>query len=259
MNSGTVYLVGAGPGDPELLTLRGLRRLQQADVVVHDRLVSPRLVEAAPAKARRIDVGKRAGDHPWPQDRINRLLVAEARRGRRVVRLKGGDPFVFGRGGEECDALREAGIAFEVVPGVSSVVAAPAAAGVPITDRRHVSAYTAVSGHACGEPDDPVDWDAAARSGTVVVVMGLSRIARIAARLVAAGLPRSTPAAIVGSGSTNAQQVARATLADIATRADGIASPATLVVGTVAAMQLTSAGAVATSTGNSRPAGESVA
>ena len=233
-----VHLVGAGPGDPELITLRGLRRLGQADVVVHDRLVSPRLVDAAPASARRIDVGKQAGRHPWPQGRINRLLIAEARRHRRIVRLKGGDPFVFGRGGEECDALLEAGVPFEVVPGVSSAVAAPAAAGIPLTHRAHASAFTVVTGHACGTPEDGNDWCALARAEPLVVLMGLSRLEAIASTLVAHGRPADTPAAVISRGTEGSQQVRRGTLADIAGRSGDLHSPATIVVGAVAEMSL---------------------
>jgi uroporphyrin-III C-methyltransferase len=233
---GVVWLVGAGPGDPQLITVRGLRCLRSADVVVHDRLVARRLIDEAPSRARRIDVGKAPGLEPWSQRRINALLVAEARRGRRVVRLKGGDPFVFGRGGEECEALAEAGIPYRVVPGVTSAVAAPAFAGIPLTHRGRSSAFTVVTGHGAASDPAGVDWAALAGAGTLVVLMGLERIAEIAERLVAHGRPARTPVAVIARGTTDDQVVVRGTLADIAARARGLASPATIVVGEVAAL-----------------------
>jgi uroporphyrin-III C-methyltransferase len=230
---GLVQLVGAGPGDPELITVKGLRCLQAADVVVHDRLVSSALVALAPPAARRIDVGKAPGDQRWPQSRINTLIVAEARRGRRVVRLKGGDPFVFGRGGEECQALAEAGIPFEVVPGVSSAVAAPAYAGIPVSHRSFGSSFTVVSGHAReGGPD--ADWERLARLDTLVVLMGLGRLARIVSILLQHGRPASTPVAIVSRATAADQTVVHGVLGDIVERARGVRPPATIVVGQVA-------------------------
>jgi len=231
---GTVYLVGAGPGDPELITVRGLRCLQRADVVVYDRLAAPQLLDDAPATARRIPVGKRPGHHPWPQDRINRLLIAEARRGRNVVRLKGGDPFVFGRGGEECEALAAAGVRFEVVPGVTSAVAAPAFAGIPVTHRDHASAVTIVTGHRRESRDCRLDWGALSRAGTLVILMGLGNLPTIVQRLLDHGRPGETPVAIVSAGSRSEQVVVSGSLADITDRASGIESPATIVVGEVA-------------------------
>ena len=233
MTRGVVYLVGAGPGDPELITVRGLGCLREADVVVHDRLVARRLIDRAPARARRIDVGKLPGHAPWPQSRINALLVAEARRGRRVVRLKGGDPFVFGRGGEECQALAEAGVRFEIVPGVSSAVAAPAYAGIPLTHRSAASAFTVVTGHTACETNG-LDWEVLSRLGTLVVLMGLAELPAIASRLQALGKPATTPVAVICRGTTAEQVVVRGTLADIAERASTLTSPATIVIGTVA-------------------------
>ncbi len=235
MTRGMVYLVGAGPGDPELITVRGLACVRHADVVVHDCLVAPQLVDHAPATARRIDVGKAPGHAPWPQSRINALLVAEARRARRVVRLKGGDPFVFGRGGEECQALAEAGVRFEIVPGVSSAVAAPAYAGIPLTHRRAASAFTVVTGHAASDPE-ALDWEALSRLGTLVVLMGLAELPTIASRLLALGKPAGTPVAVICRGTTAEQVVVRGTLADIAGRASTLTSPATIVIGTVASL-----------------------
>ena len=186
----SVALVGAGPGDPDLLTVRAARLLAAAEVVVHDALVGSGVLDLVPPEAELIDVGKRPG-RPVPQELISTLLVVLARSGRRVVRLKGGDPFVFGRGGEEALALLEAGVPFEVVPGVSSAVAAPAAAGIPITHRGVAAAFTVVTGHRrAGEPD--VDWRSLARvGGTVVVLMGVSQRATIAAELIAGGLDPS--------------------------------------------------------------------
>ena len=233
---GVVWLVGAGPGDPELITVKGLDRLRCADVVVYDRLVSPRLIDEAPAAARRIDVGKAPGHHRWPQSRINSLLVAEARRGRRVVRLKGGDPFVFGRGGEECQALAEAGIRFEIVPGVTSAVAAPAYAGIPVTHRRYSSAVTVVTGHTAGFDPSAVDWAALAGAGTLVILMGLARIRAIVKELRANGLADDTPVALIGRATTAEQVVVHTTLCDIVRRAAEVDPPATIVVGDVAAL-----------------------
>ena len=230
-----VHLIGAGPGDPDLITVRGLQRLRQADVVVHDRLVPSRLLDEAPSSARRIDVGKAPGDHRWPQRRINTLLVAEARRGRRVARLKGGDPFVFGRGGEECQALVAAGIPFEIVPGVSSVVAAPAYAGIPVSHRGHSSAFAVVTGRTCDDSVD-LDWSALARIDTLVILMGLARLPWIATTLRAHGRPPATPVAVISKATGERQRVVRATLADVAVRARGLESPATIVVGDVVAL-----------------------
>jgi len=235
MKIGVVQLIGAGPGDPELITVKGLRGLEQADVVVHDRLVSRRLLELAPPTTRRIDVGKTPGMHRWSQRRINTLLVAEARRGRRVVRLKGGDPFVFGRGGEECEALVKAGIPFEVVPGVSSAVAAAAYAGIPVTHRNHTSAFAVVTGHSSNELDD-LDWEALSRVGTLVVLMGLGGLRRIVQTLRAIGRAADTPVAIVSNATMAEQRSVRGTLADIVIKARYLSTPATIVVGDVVAL-----------------------
>src|SRR5712691_2986304 len=172
--AGSVAIVGAGPGDPKLITVRGLELLRTADVVVHDRLVSGKLLDEAPPEARRVFVGKACGAHAMPQSEINALLIAEARRGQRVVRLKGGDPFVFGRGGEEALALAEAGVSFEVVPGVTSAVAVPAAAGIPLTHRGVASSFAVVTGHRQAGADDGIEWARLARDvDTLVILMGL--------------------------------------------------------------------------------------
>ena len=233
----TVYLVGAGPGDPGLITRRGAEVLGRADVVLYDRLVDPRLLELAPPGARRVDVGKRPGE-PRFQDEVNALLVEYARSSAVVVRLKGGDPFVFGRGGEEAEALLGAGIDFEVVPGVSSAVAAPAAAGVPVTHRGLSSSVTVVTGHV-GDPAAPgaVDWESLGRAGgTLVVLMGMAARAEIARRLVAAGRRPDTPVVVVHRGTTPTQATVRTTLAGLA--GVELGPPCTIVIGAVAALDL---------------------
>jgi uroporphyrin-III C-methyltransferase len=237
MTPGTVYLVGAGPGDPELITVRGLRLLRAAEVVVHDRLVHPDLVAEARPGAERIDVGKAPGRPSPTQEQIQALLVDRARAGRSVVRLKGGDPFVFGRGGEELLACVAAGVPCEVVPGITSAVGAPAAAGIPVTHRGLAASFAVVTAHRAADLDD-VDWGALARIDTVVVLMGVARLRYVTANLVRAGRPRRTPAAIVERGTWPGERVIVATLADLAERADEaeIQAPATIVVGEVAAL-----------------------
>ena len=231
MSDVRVWLVGAGPGDPELLTLRAARLIGEADVVLYDRLVSPEILAMAHPGAELIDVGKRPGGS-HTQDVLNDLLVLHARSGRRVVRLKGGDPFVFGRGGEEVEVLARAGIACEVVPGVSSALAGPAAAGIPVTHRQVARAVTIVTGHEMAA-SDPVDWSAVARlGGTLVVLMGIERRAAIVDALVAGGLADDTPAAVVMNATTPRQRVWTGRVRDLAD-AD-VASPAVMVIGAVA-------------------------
>ncbi|MEX2625372.1 MAG: uroporphyrinogen-III C-methyltransferase [Ilumatobacteraceae bacterium] len=231
-----VALVGAGPGDPDLLTVRAARLLADAEVVVHDALVGGAVLDLVPDHAELIDVGKRPG-RPVPQELISALLVDLGRQGRRVVRLKGGDPFVFGRGGEEALALQTAGVAFEVVPGIASTAAALAAAGIPVTHRGVAAAVTTVTGHRRqGEPD--VDWRALARvGGTVVVLMGVAQRATIAAELMAGGLDPSTPVAAVHRATTDAASVNRCDLATLGE--SDLRSPAVIVIGPVAALDVT--------------------
>jgi len=230
-----ISLVGAGPGDPELLTVRALRRLQAADVVVHDALVGTGVLALARPGAEMIDVGKRAG-RPVPQELINELLVQLGRRGSTVVRLKGGDPFVFGRGGEEALALLAAGLSFEVVPGVSSVMAAPAAAGIPVTHRGLSSSFTVVTGHR-QHGESAVNWRALAEAGgTLVVLMGVARRGTIATELLLGGLSPDTPVAAIRSATTDAQHVVRCTLATLADTP--VDAPATIVIGAVAGLDL---------------------
>ncbi|MTV26311.1 uroporphyrinogen-III C-methyltransferase [Nitriliruptoraceae bacterium ZYF776] len=239
---GTVHLVGAGPGDPGLLTLRAARLLGTADVVAHDRLVDPAVLALVPATTELLAVGKPGpGCGGWRQEDITQRLIAEAQAGRAVVRLKGGDPFVFGRGGEEAIACHEAGVDVEVVPGVTSAVAAPAAAGIPVTHRGLASAVAFVTGHEDpAKPSSQLEWGAlAAFPGTLVFLMGLHHVDRIAEQLVLHGRDAATPVAVVRWGTTDRQEELVTDLASLGAdvaRA-GIASPATIVVGDVVAVR----------------------
>jgi uroporphyrin-III C-methyltransferase len=239
--AGTVWLVGAGPGDPELLTVKALKALQAADVVVHDGLVSDEILDLAPKAARRISVAKRKSRHSYAQDEINAMLVAFALDGLTVVRLKGGDPFIFGRGGEELEACREAGVECRIVPGVTAALAASAGAGAPLTHRGLAQAVTFVTGHAAkgGEPD--LDWKSLAKANqTVVIYMGVSTAAGIAARLMAAGRAGSTPALVVENASRADERRIVTTLSELPGIAAAVAGPALLIVGE--AMALAQAG-----------------
>ena len=239
----TVHLVGAGPGDPELLTVRAARLVARADVVVHDRLIDPAVLALARADATCIDVGKGAGDST-SQEHINDLLVQLGRHGLEVVRLKGGDPFVFGRGGEEAVALAAAGVPFCVVPGVSSAFGAPAAAGVPVTHRGLAATVTVVTGQR-GAGTPPIDWAAMARlGGTIVLLMGVAARATIAAALIEGGLGPETPVCAVTWGTHSGQAVVRTTLGRLGDTA--ITNPATIVVGAVAALDLAGLAPLAT-------------
>ncbi len=227
---GIVHLVGAGPGAADLLTLRALRLLGEADVIVHDRLVAAPVLEVARRDAERIDVGKSGPRHSLPQEEINALLVRLGREGRKVVRLKGGDPFVFGRGGEEAEALREAGIAVEVVPGVTAALACAAQAGIPLTHRDASQSLTFVTGHT---PD--LDWPTLARSGTLAVYMGLAALPRLRDGLLGAGLDPATPAALVENGGRDEQRLLGGTLDSLVEHAPAWArtGPVLLLVGAV--------------------------
>jgi uroporphyrinogen III methyltransferase / synthase len=232
----TVHLVGAGPGDPGLLTVRALELLRRADVVIYDRLSQESLLDLAPA-AERIDVGKAPGHVRLAQSEINDLLIERGRRGETVVRLKGGDPFVFARGGEEAAALAAAGVPFEVVPGITSAIAVPAYAGIPVTLRHSSTSVTIVTGHEEPGAEGTVDWEAVGRvGGTIVVLMGVARIGRIAAELMAAGRAPETPVAAVQWGTRPEQRTVRATLSTIADQTLG--TPSTIVIGEVAGSDL---------------------
>lgn len=227
---GRVYLVGAGPGDPELLTLRALRVLQRADVVLYDRLVSPAVLACARPEAERVYVGKDWGEGPGAQARILRLLADYARRYDTVVRLKGGDPLVFGRGGEEWAFLRARGVEVELVPGLTSALAVPGLAGIPVTFRGLSRSFAVVTGHACaGEPD----WHRLAGVDTLVILMGVRRRAAIARALIAAGRPPEEPVAFVERGTTPSERVVRATRGEVAQGTVDVTPPAVFVVGPV--------------------------
>ncbi|BFI96366.1 MAG: siroheme synthase CysG [Rhodanobacter sp.] len=236
--AGSVVLVGAGPGDAGLLTLRGLRALNEADVILHDRLVSAEVLDLARRDAERIEVGKQAGNHHATQDEIHALLLEHARAGRRVVRLKGGDPFVFGRGGEELEFLRDHGIPYEVVPGVTAALACAAHAGVPLTHRDHAQSVRFVTAH-CRESLDTLDWSALAQERqTLAVYMGVAGLADLRKQLLAHGRAASTPFALVENGSRANQRVVTGTLADLPERAaaHAVRSPALLILGEVAGL-----------------------
>jgi uroporphyrin-III C-methyltransferase/precorrin-2 dehydrogenase/sirohydrochlorin ferrochelatase len=234
-----VWLVGAGPGDPELLTLKAARLLASADVVVHDHLVSPEILAHLPRRARRIYAGKQRGHHTMTQEEINRMLVALARRGKRIVRLKGGDPFIFGRGGEEALALARAGIAFEVVPGITAATGVAAAVGIPLTHRAIAQACVLVTGSR-RKSDPELDWKGLARPGqTIVVYMGLAGLERVSRELIAHGLSPRTPAAIIQQGTTPGQRFVGGTLAALPRLAveARLRAPTLIVIGKVVRLQ----------------------
>lgn len=234
---GTVYLVGAGPGDAGLMTVRGAELLARAHVVVYDALVNAELLKLAPPMAELIYAGKRSGDHAIPQDELNALLVEKARAGKSVVRLKGGDPYVFGRGGEEAETLAAAGVPFEVVPGISSSIAGPNYAGIPLTHREYCSSFTVVTGHSDPKKEgEEANWAEIAKvPGTKVVLMGVSRISQIAESLVANGMAGSTPVAVIRWATTGRQQSVSGTLKTIAAEVEKakIEAPAIIVIGDV--------------------------
>jgi uroporphyrin-III C-methyltransferase len=229
---GMVYIAGAGPGDPELMTVKAMRILQAADVVVFDRLVNPLLLDRIRPGARKISVGKTPGRASVSQSEINRILITEARDGQTVLRLKGGDPFVFGRGGEECLELAAEGIPFEVIPGISSVTGATAYAGIPLTLRNLATGFSVISGHL--HPDSPeYDWNALSRTATLVILMGARNLTLIIDRLMKYGKDGDTPIALIHQGTTAQQQVMTGTLSDIHSKCAEVRSPVLIVIGEV--------------------------
>jgi uroporphyrinogen III methyltransferase/synthase len=237
MKPGSVALVGAGPGDPGLLTVRGLQLLRKADVIVYDQLVNPALLEEASPLASRVFVGKQAGCHCIAQAEINEVLIGCAGLGHEVLRLKGGDPFVFGRGGEEAEALADAGIPFEIVPGVSSAVAVPAYAGIPLTHRKFASSFAVVTGHETRKAQSSINWAKLATAvDTLVILMGLGNLPIIVANLLKYGRAANTSAAVIRMGTTGEQETVLATLADIVEKSAAIEAPALIVVGDVVSL-----------------------
>ena len=237
MVRGKVYLVGAGPGDPKLLTLRAAELLAKADIVIYDRLIGSSILKLAPKVAKKVYVGKRSGKHEVPQDKINELLVKAASEARTVVRLKGGDPFLFGRGGEEAEVLQEKGIDFELVPGVTSAIATPEYAGIPLTHRDYASSVAVVTGHRAGDSGIPVKWDKLASAvDTIVVLMGMDSLETIVQKLIAGGLDPKLPVAVVEQGTTKRQRVFISRLDAIVgeTKKNDVKPPAVVVIGRVA-------------------------
>ncbi len=237
--AGKAYLVGGGPGRADLITVRGLNLLRQAEVVLYDRLIAQELLQEVPPQAELIFVGKGPDKHMMSQEAINRTLVERVKAGKMVVRLKGGDPFVFGRGGEELLALAEAGLPFEVVPGVSSVLAAPAYAGIPVTHRGVVTSFAVVTGHEDPtKPESTTDWAVLARIPTLILLMAVKHIGDICAELRRAGRPADTPAAVISWATTDYQRVLLATLAALpeVIAAHHVATPAVIVIGEVATL-----------------------
>jgi len=237
MGCGKVFLVGAGPGDPKLLTLKAFEALKAADVIIYDRLVNKVILEFASEKAEKIYVGKARGKHSYTQEKINELMIKAALEGKTVVRLKGGDPFLFGRGGEEAEALAEKGINFEVVPGVSSALAAPAYAGIPLTHRVYASSIAIVTGSQAEDAGKPVQWEKLAGAvDTLVILMGLEPLKNIAETLIKGGLSPDTPAAVIEWGTLKKQRILIGKLSNIAEEAHAkkFKPPSVIVVGEVA-------------------------
>jgi uroporphyrin-III C-methyltransferase len=237
VKSGKVYLVGAGPGDPGLMTVKGLDCLRRADVVIYDRLIEESILHEARPEAEKIYVGKASSHHTLEQETINRLLIRKAREGKVVVRLKGGDPFVLGRGGEEAEALAENHIPFEVVPGVSSAVAVPAYAGIPVTHREVASSFTVVTGHKASDRGEPnIAWDKLATgTDTLVILMGIGNLAYVVDQLIKNNKPPSTPVAVITHGTTGRQRSVTGTLRDIVAKvkSEDLKPPSVVVVGDV--------------------------
>lgn len=231
---GTVFLIGAGPGDPDLMTVRGVNILKKAEAVVYDRLANPEILSYAPEDAERIYVGKRPGKPSVSQEQINRIIVAKANEGKIVARLKGGDPFIFGRGGEECEALAAENIPFEIVPGISSALAAPAYAGIPLTHRGKARSFTVVTGYTKNSEELFDNWEHISQSDTLVILMGMKNLELIISQLVLFGRSLDTPIAIIEKASYQHQRTVTGTLEDILEKSAYLSSPATIVIGELA-------------------------
>lgn len=235
---GKVYLIGAGPGEPDLITVRGANILKEANVIVYDRLANPELLSITADDSEHIYVGKKPGKPSVSQPQINRILVTKAKEGKVVARLKGGDPFIFGRGGEECEALRSEQISYEVVPGISSAIAAPAYAGIPLTHRKAARSFTVITGHTVKGFEEEDNWQHVTHADTLVILMGMRNLSIIAATLIRFGRHPDTPVAVVEKATYSSQRSVTATLATIAEEVvkAGLSSPATIVVGELASL-----------------------
>lgn len=236
LEKGKVYLVGAGPGDPDLITIKGSKVLELADVIVYDRLANPELLGLTREDSEHIYVGKSPDKPSVSQEQINQILVSKALSGKHVARLKGGDPFVFGRGGEECEELRANGVPYEVIPGISSALAAPAFAGIPVTHRKAARSFTVVTGHTIKGTDDFENWCHHVHADTLVVLMGVRNLPNISETLIELGKSPDTPAAVVERATFDSQKVAVGTLSNIADKASHLSPPATIVIGELAAL-----------------------
>lgn len=241
MSKGIVYLVGAGPGDPELLTIKAEKIIKAAEVIVYDRLLADKLIETFPINAEKIYVGKESGTHIVPQDQICKILIKKAKEGKIVVRLKGGDPFLFGRGGEEAIELKKEGVKFEIIPGIPAALAVPAYAGIPVTHRDYSSSVTFVTGHE--DPDkirNPVNWEKlATATDTIVIFMGIKRMKLITDAIMKGGRDRRTPAAAIEWGTTKRQRIIEGVLEDLADKIvlNNVKSPALIIIGDVVKMR----------------------
>ncbi len=237
-NSSTVYLLGAGPGDIELMTIKSLKLIKKAQIIIYDRLANPDILKEAPKDCEFVDVGKTDGKHPVKQPEINEIIYQSSLKYKNVVRLKGGDPFVFGRGGEEAIYLKERGIKFDIVPGITSAISVPAYAGIPVTQRGVVSSFRVITGHeAPGKATSQIDWSSFATDETLVFLMGLHNIKIITSKLIAIGKSKDYPVAVISKGTTKDQKVVVGTLENIAKKAKNLDTPALIVVGKVVSLR----------------------
>lgn len=236
IKQGKVYLVGAGPGDPELITMKGAEALRKADVIVYDRLANPELLDYTPEKSEHIYVGKTPGKPSVSQEQINAILATKAKDAKVVVRLKGGDPFVFGRGGEECEALKAHNVIYEIIPGISSALSAPLFAGIPVTHRKVARSFTVVTGHTITGTDAFENWEHLAYADTLIILMGVKNLSKISDLLIGLGKDAGTPVAVIEKATYTDQKTVVATLEDIAEKASHSSPPATIVIGELASL-----------------------
>lgn len=235
MQQGKVYLVGAGPGDPDLITVKGANILKEADVIVYDRLANPELLSLTTDQSEHLYVGKRPDKPSASQEQINHILITKAHEGKAVARLKGGDPFVFGRGGEECEALRAENIPYEIIPGISSVLAAPAFAGIPVTHRKIARSFTVVTGHTIKRTENLIHWEHLVHVDTLVILMGMKSLPQIVHLLISHGRNKDTPVSVIENATYQSQKVVLGSLATIEEKAKSLSPPGTIVIGELAA------------------------